>query len=112
MPSFVDDDDDGEPESLHTADPETGYRKGAVSGNKRMTDISGDPDREFAVALSTSCRAFRLDFYSDFWPDETMTRASSRLLLRSIKSKSRSIKRKKREKKKKKKKNVQDVFQM
>lgn len=38
---------------VYTANPETGYRKDTVSGNKRMTDISGDPDRAFAVALST-----------------------------------------------------------
>jgi len=54
---------------VYTADPETGYRKGAVSGNKRMTDISGDPDREFAVALSASRHVFRLDFYRDFRPE-------------------------------------------
>jgi len=36
---------------VYMASPETGYRKGAVSGNKRMTDISGDPDREVTVAL-------------------------------------------------------------
>jgi len=50
-PSSFDNDDDGEPENLHAGNSETGYRKGTVSENKRMTDISGDPDREFAVAL-------------------------------------------------------------
>jgi len=36
---------------VYMTSPETGYRKGAISGNKRMTDISGDPDREVTVAL-------------------------------------------------------------
>lgn len=58
-PSFVDDDDGGVPGSLHGESPETGYRKGAVSGNKRMTDISGNPDREVAVALCTDRRISR-----------------------------------------------------
>lgn len=43
---------------VYTASPETGYSKGAVSGNKRMTDISGDPDREIAVALSTETAVY------------------------------------------------------
>jgi len=60
---------------VYTTDPETGYRKGAVSGNKRMTDISGDPDREFAVALSASCHVFHLDFYRFFSAGATMSRS-------------------------------------
>lgn len=43
---------------VYTASPETGYSKGAVSGNKRMTDISGDPDREIAVALWTETAVY------------------------------------------------------
>lgn len=68
---------------VYTANPETGYRKDTVSENKRMTDISGDPDRAFAVALSTNCCAFRsikTSTTTNRWND---LKAKSRAIIRA-----------------------------